>query len=270
MRFDIFTLFPQMFQGPFSESIIKRAIEAGLLEIHLHDIRAYTTDKHHITDDYPYGGGAGMVLKPEPIFAAVEAVLGEAVSRRGLSPAGEAAAWEEASAVGVPIILLSPQGRLFTQSVAKELAGYPRVALICGHYEGVDERVREHLATDEISIGDYVLTGGELPAMVIVDAVTRLIPGVLDAESLLHESHANGLLEYPQYTRPAEFRGWRVPEVLLSGNHAQIALWRRRESLRRTFLRRPDLLAKATLTEQDKAYLRELQQGQDRRTDLTS
>jgi len=260
MRFDIFTLFPQMFQGPFSESIIKRAIEAGLLEIHLHDIRAYTTDKHHITDDYPYGGGAGMVLKPEPIFAAVEAVLGETASRQKPPPAGEPAALQEAK-VSIPIILLTPQGRLFTQAVARELANYPRVALICGHYEGVDERVREHLATDEISIGDYVLTGGELPAMVIVDAVARLIPGVLDGESILQESHANGLLEYPQYTRPAEFRGWRVPEVLLSGNHGQIALWRRRESLRRTFLRRPDLLAKANLTEQDKAYLKELQEG---------
>lgn len=239
MRFDIFTLFPEMFAGVFDESILKRAREAGLLEIGLHDIRDYAEGKHRVTDDYPYAGGGGMIMKPEPIFAAVEAVLGAPPK--------------------VPVILLSPQGRVFDQRVAYELAQHPHLALICGHYEGVDERVREHLATDEISIGDYVLTGGEIPAMIIVDAVTRLIPGVLgDPAAAAQDSHASGLLEGPHYTRPAEFRGWRVPEVLLSGNHAQIAAWRRRESLRRTFERRPDLLAQADLSEQDREYLRSL------------
>jgi tRNA (guanine37-N1)-methyltransferase len=238
MQIDIFTLFPAMFRGPFQESILKRAMEQGLLTIALHNIRDYTTDKHHVTDDYPYGGGAGMVMKPEPIFAAVEAVLSQSA---------------------IPIILLSPQGRLFTQAVAQELAAHPRLALLCGHYEGVDERVRQHLATDEISIGDYVLTGGELPAMVIVDAVVRLVPGVLDAASPLEESHASGLLEYPQYTRPPEFRGWAVPEVLLSGNHAAIASWRRQEALRRTRQRRPDLLARTSLTAADRQFLQELE-----------
>jgi len=246
MRFDIFTLFPQMFQGPFSDSILKRASEAGLIELCVHDIREYTTDRHHVCDDYPYGGGAGMVMKPEPIFAAVEAVLGAAVGSDAEPPA-------------VPIILLTPQGRLFSQTVAQELSRSARLALICGHYEGVDERVRLHLATDEISIGDYVLTGGELPAMVVVDAVSRLVPGVLDAGSTLQESHGDGLLEYPQYTRPPDFRGWQVPDVLLSGNHGQIAAWRREQSLLRTLRRRPDLLARAPLSERDRQVLRALQ-----------
>ena len=237
MHVDIFTLFPEMFQGPFSASILKRAQERGLLSIALHNIRAATSDKHHIVDDYPYGGGAGMVMKPEPIFHAVEAVY-----------------------QGGPIILMSPQGRLFTQSVAHELAQEPRLTLICGHYEGVDERVREHLVTDEISIGDYVLTGGELAAMVIVDATSRLLPGVLGGEeSILEESHSNNLLEYPQYTRPPEFRGWRVPDILLSGHHANIARWRRKESIRRTRQRRPDLFAKLDLSSKaDQKILREL------------
>ena len=215
MRFDVFTLFPGMFAGPFDESIIKRAMDAGLVEIHLHNIRDYATGKHKITDDMAYGGGGGMVLKPEPIFAAVESVLADALS-------------------STPIILMSAGGRTFTQAVAKELAQHPRLALICGHYEGVDERVREHLCTDEISIGDYVLTGGELPAMVVMDAVARLVPGVLPPGVPEEESHASGLLEYPHYTRPAEFRGWRVPDVLLSGNHAEIARWRREQAERRT------------------------------------
>jgi tRNA (guanine37-N1)-methyltransferase len=240
MRFDIFTLFPEIFSGVFDESIIKRARQAHLVEIALHDIRDYTTDKHHVTDDYTYAGGGGMVMKPDPVFAAVEAVLGAPPQQ-------------------VPVILLSPQGRVFNQEIARELAGHAHIALICGHYEGVDERVREHLATDEISIGDYVLTGGEIPAMVIVDAVARLIPGVLGHPSAAAtDSHAAGLLEGPHYTRPAEFRGWRVPDILLSGNHAQIEAWRRRESLRRTLERRPDLLQQAELSEQDREYLKGL------------
>src|SRR5579884_2593692 len=239
VHFDIFTLFPDMFQGPFSESILKRAQERGLLNIALHNIRDATTDKHHIVDDYPYGGGVGMVMKPEPIFAAVESVYQSG-----------------------PIILLTPQGRIFNQQIARELAQEPRLTLLCGHYEGIDERVREHLVTDEISIGDYVLTGGELGAMVIVDAVSRLIPGVLGGEeSTLDESHSAGLLEYPQYTRPPEFRGWRVPDVLLSGNHGEIARWRRKEALRRTKERRPDLFAKLDLSsKQDQKLLKELEQ----------
>ena len=236
MHFNIFTLFPGMFQGPFTESILKRAQERNLLTIELHDIRAATTDKHHMVDDYPYGGGAGMVMKPDPIFAAVEAVH-----------------------QGAPIILLTPQGRLFNQEIARELAQETRITLLCGHYEGIDERVNEHLITDEISIGDYVLTGGEIGAMIVVDAVSRLLPGVLTEGSTDDESHSNNLLEYPQYTRPAEFRGWRVPDVLLSGNHAQIARWRRKESLRKTRQRRPDLFAKVDVSsKQDMKIMKEL------------
>ena len=235
MRFDIFTLFPEMFRGPLDESILARARERGLLEIALHNPRDVTTDRHHIVDDYPYGGGAGMVMKPGPLFTAVE----------------------QAEVTG-PIILLSPQGRGFSQQIARELATEPRITLICGHYEGVDERVREHLVTDEISLGDFVLTGGELAAMVLVDAVARLLPGVLAAGSTEEESHTAGLLEYPHYTRPPEFRGWSVPEVLLSGNHAAIARWRRKESLRRTRARRPDLFARLEPTPLDRKLLAEL------------
>ena len=238
MHFDIFTLFPAMFQGPFSESILKRAQERELLSITLHNIRAATTDKHHVVDDYPYGGGAGMVMKPEPIFAAIESVY-----------------------QGGPIILLTPQGRLFNQHIAQELAQQPRITLLCGHYEGIDERVRQHLVTDEISIGDYVLTGGELAAMIVVDAVSRLLPGVLAEASTQEESHTSGLLEYPHYTRPPEFRGWRIPDVLLSGNHAEIARWRRKESLRLTRQRRPDLFAQLDLSSKaDMKLLKELEQ----------
>lgn len=225
-----------MFQGPFTESILKRAQERGLLSIALHNIRDVTTDRHHIVDDYPYGGGAGMVMKPEPIFAAIEAVYQSG-----------------------PIILLTPQGRLFNQHIAMELAAEPRLTLLCGHYEGIDERVRQHLVTDEISIGDYVLTGGELAAMIVVDAVSRLLPGVLAADSTQEESHTSGLLEYPQYTRPSEFRGWRVPDVLLSGHHEQIARWRRKEALRLTRQRRPDLFAKVDVSSKlDGKLLKEL------------
>lgn len=240
MRFDIFTLFPEMFAGVFDESILKRARAANLAEFFLHDIRDYTTDKHHVTDDAPYAGGGGMVMKPEPIFASVEDVLGD-------------------DRAHVPIILLSPQGRVFSQSIARELVQHPRIALICGHYEGMDERVRAHLATDEISIGDYVLTGGEIAAMVITDAVTRLIPGVLgDPAAPMNDSHSAGLLEGPQYTRPADYRGWTVPDVLLSGNHAEIVKWRRREALRRTFESRPELLRQIELTGEDQRFLRGL------------
>jgi tRNA (guanine37-N1)-methyltransferase len=248
MHWDIFTLFPGMFAGPLSESIIKRAGERGLVEIALHDWRVYATDRHRTVDDTPYGGGAGMVLRAPPLIAAVEETLG-------------------ADLGATPVILLSPVGRLFTQRVAEELSHTPRVALICGHYEGFDERVRDLIVTDEISIGDYVLTGGELAAMVVVDAVTRLLPGVIDAASTADESHTGGLLEGPHYTRPAEFRGLGVPPVLLSGHHAAIAQWRRREALRRTLLHRPDLLANARLTLEDERWLAELRAEDTSATD---
>jgi tRNA (guanine37-N1)-methyltransferase len=250
MRFDIFTLFPEMFSGAFDDSIVKRARQAGIVEIALHNIRAYAEGKHQITDDYPYGGGGGMVMKPEPIFRAVETVLGSHLAGAGGLTATVSAPQP------APIILLSPQGRTFDQSVAWELARHERIALICGRYEGVDERVREHLCTDEISIGDYVLSGGEIPAMVVVDAVTRLLPGALgQACGADEDSHATGLLEYPHYTRPPEFRGWRVPDVLLSGHHEQVARWRRQQALRRTWERRPDMLETAWLTQHDLDYL---------------
>jgi len=230
---DILTLFPEMFQGPFSTGIFKRAIDHGLVSINLHNIRDYTHDKHHTADDYAYGGGAGMILKPEPIFEAVESI--ETDIKQG--------------AGNLPIILLTPQGRLFSQQIAHELSRYRHLILICGRYEGVDERVAEHLVTGEISIGDYVLGGGELAAMVVVDAVVRLLPGVLGSEaSLQDDSHVAGLLEYSQYTRPAVYREWSVPEVLLSGNHAQVSKWRREQAIRRTMERRPELLDKANLS----------------------
>ena len=239
-RFDVFTLFPEVFDPYLQASILQRAIQRALVEVQLHNIRDWTTDRHHVTDDEPYGGGGGMVMKPEPIFTAVEGVLG--------------------TAPACPVILLTPQGRSFTQSVAQELARLPHLAILCGRYEGVDERVRLHLVTDEISIGDFVLTGGELPALVLIDAITRLIPGVLgDPEGAQDDSHASGLLEYPHYTRPAEFRGWRVPEMLLSGDHARIARWRREKALLRTWQRRPDLLANAPLTEADLRFLEGLE-----------
>ncbi len=250
MRIDILTLFPEMFEGPFSTSILKRATIKKLVRVIFHNIRDYSHDKHQTTDDYPYGGGAGMILKPEPIFEAVEAVKSELVARDGVS---------EEDASRLPIILLTPQGRLFSQQIALELSKYKSLILICGHYEGVDERVSEHLASDEISIGDYVLTGGELAAMVVVDAVTRLLPGVLGSKvSPQDDSHSSGLLEYPQYTRPAAYRGWSVPEVLVSGNHEKIAIWRREQSILRTFKRRPDLLDKAELNPEEKELIKRL------------
>jgi len=246
MRFDVVTLFPGMFAGPLEESIIKRARERGIVSIYLHNLRDYATDRHHTTDDTPYGGGGGMVMKPEPIFSAVEAILGDERN--------------------VPIILLTPQGRLFTQKVAAELARERRLVLICGRYEGVDERVREHLVTDEISIGDYVLSGGELAAMVIIDAVTRLLPGALgDPGAVFEDSFSRGLLEYPHYTRPAVFRGWEVPEVLRSGDHAAVARWRRQQALRRTWERRPDLLERAQLTPEDREFLARLETEEEKK-----
>ena len=204
MQFDIFTLLPEVFSPYLESSILQRARLKGQMEVRLHNIRDWALDKHHVTDDVPYGGGGGMVMKPEPVFAALESIL----------PPEE----------NIPVILLTPQGRVFNQRIALEFAQQPRLALVCGRYEGFDERIREHLVTDEISIGDYVLTGGELPAMILIDAITRLIPGVLgDPDGAMDDSHASGLLEYPHYTRPPEYRGWKVPEILLSGDHAKIA-----------------------------------------------
>jgi len=242
MRFDIFTILPEVFTPYLESSILQRARQRELIDIRIHNIRDYTHDKHHTTDDTPYGGGGGMVMKPEPIFEAMESVLGPLPASRQLTP--------------VPVILLTPQGRVFTQRVAEELTRYERIALICGRYEGVDERIRDHLVTDEISIGDYVLTGGELPALVIVDALSRLIPGVLgDPDGAQDDSHSMGLLEYPHYTRPPVFRGWSVPEVLLSGDHGKIERWRREQALLRTLTKRPDMLEKADLSDADKKYL---------------
>ena len=234
-----------MFQASFGFGILKRAIDRGLVSVNLHNIRDYTHDKHRTVDDYPYSGGPGMLLKPEPIFEAVESVTsGSSGAEKGTQP---------------PVILLTPQGRLFSQEIARDLSGYDHLILICGRYEGVDERVRQHLVTDEISIGDYVLTGGEFPAMVVVDSVVRLLPGVLGSDaSPLDESHSNGLLEYPQYTRPELYKGWEVPEILLSGNHAQIAGWRREQVIRRTLERRPDLLDKTALGQQERQLVERL------------
>lgn len=244
MRIDIFTLFPGMFPGYLNESILQRAQAADLLVIHVHNIRDYAAGKHRVTDEPPFGGGGGMVLKPEPIFAGLEAVVA----------AGQTAA-DEAS--DPHIVLLTPQGRVFNQRVAQELAQRPWLILVCGRYEGVDERVRKHLVTDEISIGDYVLTGGELAAMVVADALTRLLPGALGAEGAAEsDSHATGLLEGPHFTRPETFRGWSVPATLRSGHAANIQRWRREQALRRTWQRRPELLLTADLTEADKSFLR--------------
>jgi tRNA (guanine37-N1)-methyltransferase len=261
MRFDIFTLFPGIFESPLRESMLKRSIESGLLDVQLHNIRDYAEGRHQVTDDYPYGGGGGMVMKPEPIFTAVESVLELEMRNAERGTRNEADSEFRTPNSEVPIVLLTPQGRVFNQRVAFELAQHDRVALVCGRYEGFDERIREHLATDEISIGDYVLTGGELAALVVVDAVIRLKPGVLgDPTGALDDSHAGGLLEYPHYTRPPEFRGWDVPEVLLSGDHGKVDLWRREQALLRTLLRRPDLLERAELTDAERAWLRQVAQ----------
>ncbi len=240
MEFDVFTLLPEVFFPYLNSSILERARQRSLIEVRVHNIRDWASTKHHVTDDEPYGGGGGMVMKVEPVFAAVESVLGPKTN--------------------IPVILLTPQGRVFNQKIAQELVQQPRLALICGRYEGVDERIRQHLVTDEISIGDYVLTGGELPALILIDAISRLISGVLgDPDGAMNDSHSSGLLEYPHYTRPPEFRGWGVPEILLSGDHAKIEKWRREQSLRRTLKRRPDLLENARLSESDLKNLKKIQ-----------
>jgi tRNA (guanine37-N1)-methyltransferase len=239
VRVDVLTIFPEMLRSPLEHSILKRAQESGRLQVRLIDIRAFSTDRHRTVDDMPYGGGAGMVMKPEPIFRAVEQIAGD-----GNDPGPGR------------IILMTPQGEPFSQAKARELAQEDHLLLLCGRYEGVDERVREHLVTDELSIGDYVLTGGELPALVVLDAVARLIAGVLgDEESPQHDSFTDDLLEYPQYTRPADFRGWTVPDVLLSGHHEEVDRWRRRQSLLRTLVRRPDLFRRHKLTEEELTLL---------------
>jgi tRNA (guanine37-N1)-methyltransferase len=248
MQFEVFTLLPEVFPSYLETSILKRARERGLIDVRVHNIRDYTHDKHHTTDDTPYGGGGGMVMKPEPVFEAIESVLGLASPPTPPKPESN-----------IPIILLTPQGRVFNQSIAKELSAYPRIALLCGRYEGIDERIREHLVTDEISIGDYVLTGGEIPALILIDAISRLLPNVLgDPTGAEDDSHAMGLLEYPHYTKPSEYRDWKVPEILLSGDHAKIEKWRREQALERTYSKRPDMLEKAELSKEDLKFLDKL------------
>ena len=237
IRFDVLTIFPGMFEGPLDQSILARARAQGLIDVHLHDLRDWAHDRHRTVDDYPFGGGPGMVMKPEPIFEAIAAIQALAAER-------------------ATVVLLSPQGRRLDRALVDELAALPRMLLLCGRYEGVDERVREHAADREVSIGDFVVSGGELPAMLLIDAVARRVPGVLGSEgSLDEESFDEGLLEYPQYTRPPEFQGWGVPPVLLSGHHAEVAKWRRRQQLLRTRDRRPDLLEGAALTPEERRWL---------------
>lgn len=249
MRVDVLTLFPEMMDGVFHSSILGKAQEKGIVNLNAVNFREYSSSKHSTVDDTPYGGGGGMVLKPEPIFSAVEDLL----SQTSAAPR---------------VILMCPQGETFTQQKAEELAAEEHLIFICGHYEGYDERIREHLVTDELSIGDYVLTGGELPAMVAIDSVVRLLPGVLGNEtSAVTDSFSTGLLEYPHYTRPAEFRGWKVPDILLSGHHANIELWRREQALKRTLERRPDLLEQVELTDQDRKMIKRLRQEQQENGD---
>ncbi len=241
MEFDVFTLLPEVFPTYLEAGILQRARDRGLADVRIHNIREYTHDRHRTTDDVPYGGGGGMVMKPEPVFEAVETVLG----------------FKAPELPQFPIILLTPQGRVFTQAIAQELSEQTHIALICGRYEGVDERIRDSLINDEISIGDYVLTGGELPALILIDTVTRLLPGALgDPTGAMDDSHASGLLEYPHYTRPPTFRGQAVPEVLLSGDHGRIDQWRRQQSLLRTLERRPELLDRADLNKMDQEFIK--------------
>ncbi|AYB43435.1 tRNA (guanosine(37)-N1)-methyltransferase TrmD [Paenibacillus lautus] len=265
MRIDVLTLFPEMFDGVFHSSILGKAAEKEIVNLNAINFRRYAGNKHGQVDDTPYGGGGGMVLKPDPIFAAVEDIL--ASDPNEISNQGEGAhptrenSGEIVGSVKPPrVILMCPQGETFTQKKAEELSQEEHLVFICGHYEGYDERIREFLVTDELSIGDYVLTGGELPAMVVIDSVVRLLPGVLGNEtSAVTDSFSTGLLEYPHYTRPAEFRGWKVPDILLSGHHANIDVWRREQALKRTWERRPELLDKLELSKQDRAYLDQLQ-----------
>ncbi len=245
MRIDIVTIFPSMVGPPLREGVLGRAIDRGLIDLKVHDLRAFTDDRHHVVDDIAYGGGPGMVMKPDPFFRAVDEIRAD----RGQPSA---------------IILTTPDGKRFTHAEAQRLSALPHLLILCGRYEGVDDRVRQALATDELSIGDYVLTGGELAAMVIVDATARLVPGVVgDEESVARDTFARGLLDYPQFTRPAEIRGLPVPQVLLSGHHGEIERWRRREALRRTLAERPDLLAAAELSEDDRRLLRELKEERE-------
>ncbi|MGQ0734607.1 MAG: tRNA (guanosine(37)-N1)-methyltransferase TrmD [Acidobacteriota bacterium] len=246
MIFDIVTIFPEMVEAGLAAGVIGKGRQSGRLDIQVHDLRDFVVDRHRVVDDVPFGGGPGMVMKPEPMFAAVEAVC----ARRGAADA---------------VLLMSPAGRRFTQAEARRLAGLTHVVVLCGRYEGVDERVRTHLATDEVSIGDYVVSGGEIPALVVVDAVGRLVPGVVgDAQSVAADSFSRGLLDYPHYTRPAEFRGWRVPDVLTSGHHGEIRRWRQEEAVRRTVERRPDLIETASLDEHEWEILRGLERTRQR------
>ena len=258
MQFDILTLFPEMFVGPLTESIIKRAVQAGQITIGLHNIRDWATDRHKTVDDAPYGGGAGMLMKPAPLAAAIRAVKvqGFEVTQQEVPSEQGFAAPDPRPPTAKPLaIYLSPEGEPFTQRVAEELAQYERLVLVCGRYEGIDERIRETLIDREISVGDFVLTGGELAAMIVLDVVARLVPGVLDEASPIEESFGEGLLEYPHYTRPLAWEGLNVPDVLRSGHHGEVALWRRRQRLERTLKKRPDLLETAALTAADRAYL---------------
>lgn len=269
MKVDVLTLFPEMFDGVFQSSILGKAAEKGIVSLNAVNFRPYSGNKHSQVDDTPYGGGGGMVLKPEAIFAAAEAVL----STPSMSSAGDVNAAQDEATQSIAekkparVILMCPQGETFTQKKAEELAKEDHLVFICGHYEGYDERIREHLVTDELSIGDYVLTGGELPAMVIIDSVVRLLPGVLGNEmSAVTDSFSTGLLEYPHYTRPAEFRGWKVPDILLSGHHANIEVWRREQALKRTWERRPEMLKDIELTKKDKMYLEKLRTEREKHT----
>ncbi|MDB4868449.1 MAG: tRNA ((1)-)-methyltransferase [Cohnella sp.] len=254
MRIDVLTLFPEMFEGVFASSILGKAQDRGLVSLSTVNFRNFADNKHNTVDDTPYGGGGGMVLKPEPIFGAVEHVLS--------NPGRQS---DDGIGGGKPrVILMCPQGQPFTQSKAAELAAESHLIMICGHYEGYDERIREFLVTDELSIGDYVLTGGELPAMVVIDAVVRLLPGVLGNEmSAVTDSFSDGLLEYPHYTRPADYRGWSVPDVLLSGHHAEISKWRRLQSLARTLARRPELMERVELSPAERQWLEELKRSEN-------
>ena len=270
MQFEVFTLLPEVFPSYLDTSILKRARERNLITVNVHNIRDYTHDKHHTTDDTPYGGGGGMVMKPEPVFEAIETVLGlsfdYSLKEHSASAQDETPLSAPEPVSNIPIILLTPQGRVFNQSIAKELSQYPKIALLCGRYEGIDERIRQNLVTDEISIGDYVLTGGEIPALIVIDAVARLLPDVLgDPTGAEDDSHAMGLLEYPHYTRPPEFRGSKVPDVLTSGDHAKIDKWRREQALERTFRKRPDMLEKAELTKEDLKILDKLKETSNKK-----